>query len=173
MSRRAEPAPLCAYLSGAIEHAADGGKGWRQDIARFLDRRLGHICYDPAADEKKGLTEEELANFRRWKTEDPERFREVIRKIIRWDLERIERDSDYVVAFWDESSARGGGTAAEITFAYRLGKPVYVVLGMPRGAASGWILAAADRVFDDFAGLQDFLISEFASRLPPPASRLG
>ena len=120
------------YLSGAIEHASDGGTGWRRQLASFLEEELGHEAYDPAADEKKDLTGEELAHFRRWKLEDPARFREVVRKIIAWDLDRIQDRTDYVVAFWDESSGRGGGTAAEITLAYRLAKPVYLVLGMPR-----------------------------------------
>ncbi|HYT31479.1 MAG TPA: hypothetical protein VEO37_02695, partial [Thermoanaerobaculia bacterium] len=64
------------YLSGAIEHASDGGTGWRRELASFLEQELGHEAYDPAADEKKDLTEEELAGFRRWKIEDPARFRE-------------------------------------------------------------------------------------------------
>jgi nucleoside 2-deoxyribosyltransferase len=149
------------YLSGAIEHASDRGTGWRRELASFLEQELGHEAYDPAADEKKDLTEEELAGFRLWKLEDPPRFREVVRKIIAWDLDRIQERTDYVVAFWDDSSGRGGGTAAEITLAYRLGKPVYLVLGMPRDAASGWILAAATEVFQDFDSLRAFLLAKF------------
>ena len=146
-----------AYLSGAIEHAADGGRNWRRQIASFLAEDLGHRVYDPAADEKKNLTDEERQNFREWKLEAPARFHATVRKIIAWDLDRIETETDYVVALWDDASARGGGTAAEITLAYRLGKPVYLVLGMPRERASGWILAAADQVFEDFDGLKSFL----------------
>ena len=101
--------------------------------------------------------DEERQNFREWKLEAPTRFAAVVRKIIAWDLDRIETETDYVVALWDDASARGGGTAAEITLAYRLGKPVYLVLGMPRERASGWILAAADQVFEDFEGLKSFL----------------
>ena len=148
------------YLSGAIEHASDGGRGWREEIGRFLAEELGEEVYDPAADEKKDLTEEERRHFRRWKTQAPERFREVVRKIIAWDLARIESQSDCVLAFWDESAARGGGTASEITLAYRLGKPVYLVLGMPRAAASGWVLAAATEVFEDFDSLRRFLLKQ-------------
>ncbi len=156
------------YLSGAIEHASDGGTGWRRQLASFLEQELGHEAYDPAADEKKDLTEEELAHFRRWKLEEPARFREVVRKIIAWDLDRIQERTDYVVAFWDDSSGRGGGTAAEITLAYRLGRPVYLVLGMPRDAASGWILAAATEVFKDFNDLRTFLLDKYgqSQKLP-------
>lgn len=152
--------PVTAYLSGAIEHSADGGRGWRAEIASFL-ASLGHAAYDPAADEKKCLSDEEVSRFRRWKTEDPARFRVTVRKIIGWDLDRIESACDYVVALWDAASAQGGGTAAEITLAHRLGKPVYVVLGMPVERASGWILAAADEVFSDIESLKEFLTRRY------------
>jgi nucleoside 2-deoxyribosyltransferase len=147
---------LKIYLSGAIEHSADGGRGWRADLAEKLSRR-GHEVYDPAADEKKDLDERERREFRSWKVAEPARYAATVRKIIAWDLARIERESDAVVALWDDAAARGGGTAAEITLAYRLGKPVYLVLGMPRGDASGWVLACAERTFRDFDELEDFL----------------
>jgi nucleoside 2-deoxyribosyltransferase len=147
---------LRIYLSGAIEHSPDGGKDWRRGLARRLEA-LGHDVYDPAADERKDLTEEELREFRRWKIADPERFRAAVRKIVAWDLSHIEDGADAVIAFWDAAAARGGGTAAEITLAYRRGRPVYLVLGMPRAQASGWVLACAERVFEDFGELERFL----------------
>ncbi len=142
------------YLAGAIEHSSDGGRGWRAAISEVLRDELRHEVYDPVVDEKKNLTDEELANFRRWKLEDPVRFREVIRKIIAWDLDLVEREADYLVALWDRAAAQGGGTAAEVTLAHRLGKPVYLLLGMPAAEASGWVLAAATEVFDDLAALE-------------------
>ena len=156
---------LRVYLSGAIEHAADSGTGWRARIGALLADSFGHRVYDPSTDEKKNLTDEELEGFRRWKTEDPVRFRSVMRKIIAWDLERVEFDTDYVVAYWDGDAARGGGTAAEITLAHRLGKPVYVILGMPVAEASGWILGAADEVFGSFEEMERWLGRKF-SRVP-------
>jgi len=156
------------YLSGAIEHASDGGRAWRRQLAAFLRGDLGHEVYDPAADEKKCLTEEELRDYRRWKTEAPDRFREVIRKIIAWDLDLIEKETDYVIALWDEASARGGGTAAEITLAHRLGKPVFVLLGMPVREASGWVLAAADEISTTFEELKGQLRERFG---PLPGSK--
>ena len=149
------------YLSGAIEHAGDGGRGWRAEISELLERELHHEVYDPVADEKKSLTEEELANFRRWKLEDPARFREVVRKIIAWDLDQIEREADYLIALWDRAAAQGGGTAAEVTLAHRLGKPVYLLLAMPAAEASGWVLAAATEVFDSLAALERRLRETF------------
>ncbi|HEU5249386.1 MAG TPA: hypothetical protein VFW15_05310 [Thermoanaerobaculia bacterium] len=149
------------YLSGAIEHSTDGGKGWRQELAALIRDELRHEVYDPAADEKKSLTDEELANFRRWKLEDPARFRETVRKIIAWDLDRVEREADYVIALWDRAAGQGGGTAAEITLAHRLGKPVYLLLDMPAAEASGWILSAATEVFESLDALKDRLRERF------------
>lgn len=141
------------YLSGAIEHASDGGRGWREAISELLRDEFHHEVYDPAADEKKSLTDEELANFRRWKLQDPARFREVVRKIIAWDLDQVEREADYLVALWDRAAAQGGGTAAEVTIAHRLGKPVYLLLGMPAAEASGWVLSAATEAFETVEAL--------------------
>ncbi len=156
-----DPPVLEAYLSGAIEHAPDFGKGWRFEVGLFVQDVLRHRVYDPAADEAKNLTSEEQANFRAWKNENPGRFRETVRKIIAWDLDRIERQSDYLIALWDPRSAQGGGTAAEITLAHRLGKPVFLVLGMPVGEASGWVLAAADQVFGSFEELKAALNARY------------
>jgi nucleoside 2-deoxyribosyltransferase len=149
------------YLSGAIEHARDGGRGWRAEISELLRGELRHEVYDPAADEKKCLTDEELAGFRRWKLEDPARFREVVRKIIAWDLDQVEKEADYLIALWDRAAAQGGGTAAEVTLAHRLGKPVYLLLGMPAAEASGWVISAATEVFDDLAALESWLKDRF------------
>jgi nucleoside 2-deoxyribosyltransferase len=149
------------YLSGAIEHARDGGRGWRAEISELLRGELRHEVYDPAADEKKCLTDEELAGFRRWKLEDPARFREVVRKIIAWDLDQVEKEADYLIALWDRAAAQGGGTAAEVTLAHRLGKPVYLLLGMPAAEASGWVISAATEVFEDLAALESWLKDRF------------
>ncbi len=110
------------YLSGAIEHAADGGRSWREEFVTFLRGELRHEVYDPAADEKKNLTDEEL-----------------------------------------RAAAAGGGTAAEVTLAYRLGKPVYLLLGMPAAEASGWVLGAATEVFDSVAALESRLRERFGA----------
>ena len=121
---------MLAYLSGAIEYAPDLGKSWRAQITPFL-QALGHEVYDPAQDEKKNLSDEEVREFRKWKGSDLGRFQGTIRKIIAWDLDWIEKKSDYVVCYWDEAAGRGAGTQGELTLAHRAGVPVYLVLGMP------------------------------------------
>jgi hypothetical protein len=150
---------MLAYLSGSIEYAPDLGKSWRAEITPFL-RALGHDVYDPAADEKKNLSEEEVRDFRRWKTADLARFQGTVRKIIAWDLDWIEKRADYVVCYFDEHAQRGAGTQGELTFAHRVGVPVYLVLGMPVERVSGWILGCASEVFGDFEELRAFLLGK-------------
>ena len=149
---------MLAYLSGSIEFADDGGKAWRRELTPFLRQTLGHHVYDPAEDERKNLTEEEVAHFRAWETADPERFRQTVRKIIQWDMDFIEQKADYVICYWGSSSA---GTAAELTAAYRRGIPVYLVTELSAGEISGWVLGCAERVFASFDELKTFLLHEY------------
>ena len=154
---------MWVYLSGSIEFASDGGKRWRRDLTPFLAGTLGHRVYDPAEDEKKNLTDEEVAHFRSWKSSDLERFRRIVRKIIDWDLDLIEQQADYLVCYWERDSARGAGTQAELTAAYRKGIPVYLVTELPPAEISGWILACAEKVFSNFDDLRTFLLERYTS----------
>jgi hypothetical protein len=154
---------MLAYLSGSIEYAADLGVSWRAELAPFL-RALGHEVYDPAADVRKNLTDEEVRDFRQWKTTDLPRFQATVRKIIAWDLDWIEQRSDYVICYFDQAAQRGAGTQGELTFAHRAGIPVYLVLGMPLGQVSGWILGCATEVFENFSQLREFLAAKFAAQ---------
>lgn len=153
---------MIIYLSGAIEHAPDYGKAWRAQLAPRL-RALGHVVYDPATDEKKNLTDEEVRNFRAWKRSDLKQFRRTVRKIIDWDLEWIERRADCVVCYWDEHCSKGAGTQAELTVGYQRGMPVYLVAGMPVEQISGWILGCATRIFGSFDELHEFMKQEVKS----------
>ena len=147
---------MVVYLSGAIEYAPDCGKGWRAALTPQLEA-LGHRVYDPAADERKNLTELEVREFREWKRTDRERFRATVRKIVQWDLDWIEHKADCVVAYWDEYAQRGAGSQAEITLAHRRGIPVYLVTPLSTDEVSGWILACATEIFGSVEELCGFL----------------
>ncbi len=151
-----------AYLSGSIEYSADFGVSWRAELKPFL-QALGHDVYDPAADVRKNLTEEEVRDFRKWKATDLARFQATVRKIIAWDLDWIEQRTDYVICYFDAAAQRGAGTQGELTFAHRAGIPVYLVLGLPLEQVSGWILGCATQVLPDFRQLREFLSAEFAA----------
>ena len=152
---------MLAYLSGPIEFAEDNGRLWRRKLGPFLRETLGHRFYDPAEDEKKSLTPEELANFRQWKTTDLDRFRRVIRKIIAFDLDLIENQADYLICFWD-ARAKSGGTSAEMTVAHRKGIPVYLVSDVPSAEISGWMLGCTDHVFANIDDLKEFLTARYS-----------
>jgi nucleoside 2-deoxyribosyltransferase len=153
---------MLAYLCGPIEFARDGGKLWRRKLAPFLRDHLGHRVYDPAEDEKKNLTDEEVAHFREWKSSDVDRYRRVIRKIIAFDLDLIENQADYLVCYWDDSGAQSGGTPAELTIAHRKGIPVYLITPMDLEDVSGWMLGCADHVFATVEDLKGFLSTRFS-----------
>jgi len=150
---------MLVYLCGAIEYSPDHGKAWRAQITRFL-RDQGHEVYDPALDEKKNLSDEEVRDFRKWKATDLPRFQATIRKIIDWDLEWVGRKCDFIVAYWDEYSGRGAGTQGELTLAYSRGIPVYLVTTVPVAQISGWILGCATEVFTSFEQLKEHLRAE-------------
>ena len=150
------------YLAGSIEYSPDKGKAWRAQIAPAL-KELGHEIYDPAEDELKNLTETEAREFRSWKQSDLQRFRQTIQKIIAYDLDLIEHRCDAIICYWDEHAGRGAGTQGELTFAHRLGIPVYLICVVPVEQISGWLLGCATEVFvgfDDFHGFVKKLPNE-------------
>jgi nucleoside 2-deoxyribosyltransferase len=161
---------MLAYLCGPIEFAPDGGKLWRRKLTPFLHDNLGHRVYDPAEDETKDLTDEEVRNFRGWKQTDVERFRRVVRKIIQYDLDIIENRTDYVICCLNggAAAAASGGTSSELTFAHRRGIPVYLVSDLPVQEISGWMLACADRVFSNVEDLKKFLLERYGKEKQAP-----
>jgi hypothetical protein len=144
------------YLAGSIEYSPDLGKGWRAQITPVL-KALGHEIYDPAEDEMKNLTPVEASEFRAWKKSDLERFRQTIQKIIAYDLDLIEHQCDAIICYWDQHAGRGAGTQGELTFAHRMGIPVYLVCGMPVEQVSGWLLGCATEVFTGFEEFHEFV----------------
>jgi len=165
---------MLAYLCGSMESAPDGGKLWRRKLTPFLHNDLGHRVYDPAENEKKNLTDEEAGHYREWKEADVERFRRVVRKIIHYDLDVLENKADYVICSLggDGAAASAGGTAPELTTAYRRGIPVYLVTDTPLGEIGSWILACADRVFSNVDELKKFLLERYGKEKQAPLWRV-
>jgi len=152
---------MLAFLCGAMEYASDGGATWRERIRLWIQESLNHRVYDGVVEARRLFSVEELRDLPAWKTSDPERYRRVMRIAINHDLDVMTRQADYVVCLWDEAAARGGGTQAELTAAYRKGIPVYLVTEFPAGEISGWVLACTDRVFTDFNELKTCLASTY------------
>jgi hypothetical protein len=152
---------MLVYLAGAIEHAPDDGRAWREEISGFLSETLGHRFFNPCIEENHILEEEESQQFRNWKEADPVRFRQTMRKLIDTDLDILINKVDYVVCLWDEHVLNGGGTHGELTMAYYHDIPVYMVNKIPRMKMSSWILGCTTEVFKDFEDLKIFLESKY------------
>ena len=152
---------MLAFLCGAMEYASDGGATWRERIRLWIQENLNHRVYDPVVDAQRLFSAEELTGLPAWKTSDLERYRRAIRIAINHDLDVMTRQADYVICLWDEAAARGGGTQAELTTAYRKGIPVYMMTEMPASDISGWILACTDRVFANFDEIKPFLAATY------------
>ena len=150
-----------AYLAGAIEYSPDHGEAWRTDMSAFIIERLGHEVYNPLWEEFKYLSPDESRNFRALKTIDTEAFKRSVRKLIDGDLNSIREEIDYIVCLWDKFAAMGGGTYGELTMAYSLGKPVYMVSRLPIREISGWILGCTTRIFDSFEDLKKHLSDRY------------
>jgi hypothetical protein len=153
---------MLAYLCGPIDFPEEGEKLWRRKLAPYLRDQLGHRVYDPTEDARRVLTDEEIANFRVWQTNDLDRFRRVVRKMIAFDIELIENKADYLICYWDAETASTGGIPAGLTAAYRTGIPVYLVTPRPVEQIDAWMLGCSDQVFFSIEDLKEFLFSRFS-----------
>jgi hypothetical protein len=148
---------MLAFLCGGMEYAPEGGRPWRERLRVWLGETLNHRAYDPSEEARRILSEEEQRNLARWKMDDLDRFRKVMRFIINHDLDVMANRADYVVCHWDDAAARGGGTQAELTAAFRKGIPIYFVTETVAEQISGWVLGCTDKVFSSFEELKQFL----------------
>src|SRR2546430_14360784 len=113
----------------------------------------------------RNLSEAEMREFRAWKKTDLPRFQQTIRKIIAYDLDLIQSECDAIVCYWDHYAGRGAGTQGELTFAHRMGIPVYLICGMPVAEISGWLLGCATEIFEGFEDFREFVIAKLASTI--------
>ena len=152
---------MLAFLCGGMEFSPDGGREWRESARRWIEENLHHRVFDPTMEARRILSAEEFENFQGWKNNDIDRYRRLMRFIIRHDLEVIATQADYVVCYWDVAAAHGGGSHSELTMAHHKGIPVYLVTEMPLEDISGWVLGCADRLFPDFEQLESFLAATY------------
>jgi len=150
-----------AYLAGAIEHASDRGEAWRTRMSHFLSMELRHDFYNPLIEEKRYLTQDESRQFRVLKTTDLPKFQETVRKLMSGDLKSLTTEIDYIICLWDEAAALGGGTYGELTVAFHLKIPVFMVTCLPVEKISGWILGCATWIFPNFDELEQFLKAKY------------
>ena len=152
---------MIAYLSGPIENAENDGADWRKSLTPWIKSTLSHKVFDPVIatrDITKGLTSSE---FRKMKRSNPDKYKKLIREIINIDIEAVVNNSDYLIVNWNKSVFRGGGTHGEITLAYFLKKPIYLVNNVPFDDLSSWIFSCSTEVFDSFEDLKTYLIKKY------------
>lgn len=169
---------LSCYLAGAIQHADDLGSGWRKEITPFLEK-LGLAVLNPIeleADKLKGLHVNRLPDFYtdlhgnkikplHWHELSQaseqhlyKRFLKYMRRIIHFDIDIVEKETNYIICLWDQKTAKGAGTHAELTTAFRHNKPIYCVAKTKMPA---WAKACCTEIFLSFTELKDFLKEEF------------
>ena len=95
------------------------------------------------------------------KRSNPDKYKKLIREIINIDIEAVVNNSDYLIVNWNKSVFRGGGTHGEITLAYFLKKPIYLVNNVPFDDLSSWIFSCSTEVFDSFKDLKTHLIKKY------------
>ena len=64
-----------------------------------------------------------------------------------------------------ENAGRGAGTQGELTYAHRLGIPVYLICVIPVEKVSGWLLGCATEVFPNVESFRDFISRNPAARM--------
>mgnify|MGYP001401883629 FL=1 len=152
---------MIAYLSGAMEFADDEGASWRNEITIWLKDTINHQSIDPVIESAKIVKENNAENYRSWKVADANKYARFIQLCIKNDLEIVREKADYLICLWDENVIKGAGTHAEITFAYDLKKPVYLINKLSPKDLSGWIMACSSEIFSNFDDLKDFLIKKY------------
>ena len=145
---------MIAYLSGPIENAHNDGADWRNNITEWLETKLNHKVFNPVIETKSIIEHQNTSDFRLMKKTNPNEYKKIIRKIIKIDLDAVVHKSDYLIVKWDESVFRGGGTHGEVTMAYWLGKPVFLVNRLPIDDISSWIFSCSEQIFDNFEDLK-------------------
>ena len=143
-----------AYLSGPIENAENDGASWRQDITLWLKDNLNHEVFNPVLETKNIIGHLNPSIFRSMKKTNPIEYKNIIREIIKLDLEAVINDSDYLIVKWDKSVLKGGGTHGEVTMAYWIKKPIFIVNSLPIDDMSSWIFSCSDFIFNDFKNLK-------------------
>jgi hypothetical protein len=134
-----------AYLSGGQQFAASGGVHWRSDVTAAL-YRIGYDAFNPAFDPTGAYD----IYGHIWNDFDSQC--EVGAYFIDTDKTALEK-CDIMICYWDESVRQGGGTKPEITWAYEMGIPIYLVLAANETVEKLpiWIKGAVwnrDNIFD-------------------------
>lgn len=141
------------YLAGPMEFTTEEkASGWRVRVAGALDK-MGVHSIDPVKEEFR-ISPIPASQMSLLKEMDINKYIEIMRdKIVPMDIGFVEQCTDLVVKHCGEKTA---GTAGEMTYARVLGKPVYLVAGVPLKEIPGWVLGCATHIFESEKSFLDF-----------------
>jgi hypothetical protein len=141
-----------------MEYAANEGRDWRETMQQFFEDELGWTVFNPNRESERFFQKNWPGmDFRAVKTQDIERYRKIVSRLVDIDSHEIAERTDVVVCYWDEGAAKGAGTKGELTMARFFGKPVYMVTSIPAQEIPGWVLGCTTRRFATFSELTEFL----------------
>ncbi len=146
------------YLSGGMQFSPDLGGKWRELCAQ----RLTEMKYFPiditALD--KAYTAEHGELYLMTDKKNHLQYRSNMRKhFIYTDIQLIEKDSDAIIVYYDESVRRGAGTISECQVAFNNDIPIFLVSAYEDWAneVPGWLLGLTTKFFLSFEDLYNYL----------------
>lgn len=151
-----------------MEKAEKLGEEWRDAVTPFLEELdlevLNPVLFEP--EQLKGLQPKRLPEgYKHWhdlrNASEPhlrQRFKKYMHRIIKYDMNTVKNNTDFVLVYWDESCGQGAGTHAELTMAFLNNIPVYAVevAQMP-----AWAYACCSHICSDWKGMYQLLSQEF------------
>jgi nucleoside 2-deoxyribosyltransferase len=154
------------YLSGPIEYAADGGKGWRNQLKeRFAGSDF--VLVDPCDSSLPILQRSGLVsvneyhrlkqNFEAYPS-NKQIFHSATRNLIDHDINEV-RKADLLFAKISETAS--GGTSGELTLAYFLGIPIIAFCEEDLSTVSGWVQSLPRSLFTGEEALEKAIDSLF------------
>jgi nucleoside 2-deoxyribosyltransferase len=152
---------LRCYLAGPIDHAADDGVVWRNDMTKWLEKRKVKVL-DPCDKPIKNAYYKEIEGekIKMFELKQTGRYFELTRRmkeIVHMDLRMVDV-SDFVIVYLDMDS-KPFGTIHELLNSLHQRKPTLAVIEGGRAKASNWLFGIMDYnfMFDSFEDLKTFL----------------
>jgi len=167
------------YLAGAMESAENLGAGWRKELTPFLEN-LNFNVLDPCEFEPhqlKGLQPNRLPDYYtdglsgnkikcyHWhqlknaeEAHLKERFLKYMRRIIEYDCDIVQTQTNLIIVLWDEAAGKGAGTHSELTLGYLNNIPILCVATTDMPA---WAKACCSNIFLDFDSLKEFIENNY------------
>ena len=163
------------YLAGPIDHVADDGVGWRQNISPYL-KKMGLTILDPTdkptsqckwneiGDEKDHI--KRLVALKRW-----DELRNLAKEIVLVDLRMVEV-ADFMICYVDKD-VHLCGTYDELFEALRRRKPTLIVHKGGKAEMSMWLRGKVNHnfVFETFDEVYDYLEALHDGTVEPDYTR--